>query len=74
MSKYKIEKNIDFNKIKKQESYPFKNMDVGDSVFFPGAETTARKEYTAAKIYGRGNNKKFAGCKCEGGIRIWRTE
>lgn len=77
MTTYKIEKNIDAPASllrPKKINYPFEQMAVGDSVFFPGKETTRRTEYVAAMIYQRNTGAKFKGCKVEGGIRIWRTE
>lgn len=58
----------------RMSSYPFMEMDVGDSVFFPGVEKTAKHSaYQAAKKYAeRSGDRKFSGRPDKGGIRIWR--
>ena len=53
--------------------YPFKEMKVGESVFFPNA-ATGGKEYIAANMIGRNHGKKFSGRAVDGGLRIWRVE
>lgn len=58
--------------------YPFREMEIGDSIVAPGSAAVAEKckAYNAATQYGRRNNKKFAGQKEPGQpgmVRIWRT-
>ena len=53
--------------------YPFSRMEVGQSVYIKGA-TIPGREYAAAMLNGRRNNKQFTGRKVKGGIRIWRIE
>jgi len=56
-----------------RRKYPFVDMEVGDSVFFP-LEDFAERKKIAASAYGcgRDNNRKFTIRNVEGGIRIWR--
>jgi hypothetical protein len=56
-----------------RSKYPFKNMEVGDSVFYEG-KTTQGKEVVYAYNYARKSGKKFAAKTIENGVRIWRTE
>jgi len=51
--------------------YPFKQMEVGDSVFVDG-QKTGGKAYLAAMATGRSQGLKFSGRNVENGIRIWR--
>lgn len=59
----------------RMSSYPFMEMEVGDSVFFPGPNKTAKHPaYQAAKKYAeRAGDRKFSGRPDVGGVRIWRT-
>lgn len=58
----------------RMSSYPFMEMEVGDSVFFPGpCRTAENKAYQAAKKYAaRSGDRKFSGRPDKDGIRIWR--
>lgn len=56
-----------------RESYGFGRMQIGDSMFFDGANT-ASKQMTAAKLYGKYHGWKFSGRTIDGGLRIWRVE
>lgn len=67
----KIEKHIPVPRQEKV-SYPFKHMEIGDSVFFPN-ETTLSKAYISAKAYGNRYGVSFMGRTVDGGLRIWRT-
>lgn len=51
--------------------YPFAEMEVGDSVLFPG-EGNNGPAYAAARKAGSRNGRKYSGFVQEGGIRIWR--
>lgn len=55
-------------------SYPFMEMEVGDSIFIEGAKNTSTcKAYKAATAYSsRYRERKFSARKVEGGVRIWR--
>lgn len=71
MSKFVIEKGI------KKESYtykkyPFRVMEVGDSVFIEGQKTNGNA-YAAARQHGRYAGKKFSASSQPDGCRIWRT-
>lgn len=77
-----IEKNVPFpdrarfnGRGGRRSTYPFMEMEVGDSVFFPGAEKTAKHPaYQAAKKYAqRSGDRKFSGVIVKGGVRIWRV-
>lgn len=73
----KIEKNIPLPTSRtrgRPAKYPFKDMVVGDSVFFPGESTTpGNNVYVAAQMHARMNGKKFSGRTMDGGLRIWRV-
>ena len=50
--------------------YPFRDMEVGDSVLFPEAQ---QKIVAAAHVHGKFTGKKFKTRSTEdGGVRIWR--
>ena len=68
--------NYKYGKPKRGEFvYPFKDMRVGDSVFFPDEPKGGRSNpAVAAKVYGAKYGKKFSARKMDGGVRIWRTE
>lgn len=57
--------------------YPFRDMDVGDSITVRDADgfNAARKASEAATMYGRRNGKVFT-CRTieEGTVRIWRIK
>jgi hypothetical protein len=65
-----IEENIPMPEPRK--TWPFKDMDVGHSVFFQG-ETTQGKAGMAARAYAQVSRKKFSARAVDGGVRIWRT-
>lgn len=53
--------------------YPFRNMEVGDSFFVPGA--TAKNLSTCACQFSarHGHGWKFSVRTVDGGVRVWRT-
>lgn len=53
--------------------WPFRDMEVGDSVFFEGVKTTALGPANAARSYGNKYGKKFISRKFEDGVRVWRV-
>ena len=72
----KIEKNIPSPKGQpcgRPAIYPFRDMEVGDSVYFEG-ERTGGNAYSAAQMHGRGAGKRFRGRQEGNGLRIWRVE
>lgn len=72
-----IEKNIEAPTPKggRNPVYPFREMEVGDSVFLEGQDMNKEnKGYMSAWAYGRRSGKKFTGRVVEGGLRIWRVE
>ena len=77
-----IEKNVPYdarNRFcginKRRSSYPFMEMEVGDSVIDEGAIGTATsKAYQVAKKYSqRSGDRKFSASRVDGGVRIWRV-
>jgi len=76
----KIEKGIPLPKIGKVSKYPFAEMKIGDSVFFPDVVGGSKsKPATAAKVYAHRVSKskgkiKFAARAENGGVRIWRVD
>lgn len=76
----KIEKGVDVPKSSgrgRPSKYPFSEMEVGDSLMFDGEYRNVMycQAYLAAMNYGcRNYDKKFAGRKVEGGVRIWRVK
>ena len=66
--KYKIEKNVPFPNL----TYPFKQMEVGDSFFVP-------EEKVKSMWQSLWNNRlklgfSFVTRKEKGGVRVWRTK
>lgn len=59
-----------------RQSWPFKSMKIGESLFIEGAASTQSPlgsvAYQAARQVGKKNGWEFVGRKVEGGIRIWR--
>ena len=56
------------------DPYIFKNMEVGDSVFFKeGKARMTCKPYAAAIRFGQNWNMKFSGASENNGVRIWRV-
>ena len=72
---FKIEKNIQMPaKRHKSTTYPFSEMEIGDSFFVKEGEiNNPHKLYTANSYYGSRNNKKFTVRKTtENGYIGWR--
>lgn len=75
----RIDRNIPIDKSKIHYSwnpkYPFRNMIVGDSVFFENeADGSASNPARTARVWG-GRQKparKFSARTIDGGVRIWR--
>lgn len=72
-----IEKNIPapehFRSRNGGSIYPFKTMQVGDSVFFEGVRYNS-KQMAAAKIYAKRYGVRLIGRTLDDGLRIWRVE
>lgn len=70
-----IEKGIAIPEITSaaRDTYPFGKMEVGDSVFLYGMESTSSACVSARQI-GKRQGKKFTTRKMDGGVRIWRTQ
>lgn len=55
--------------------FPFKEMNVGDSIFFPDEPKGARSNpCISAHNHGKRHGKKFSGRKEGTGVRVWRIE
>lgn len=57
----------------RREKYPFRKMEVGDSILIPG-EDSSHKSGRAARKYGAENGKRFCTRSEPAGLRIWRIE
>ena len=70
----KIEQNIPIPRRRDAgtSTYPFPDMNVGDSVFFEG-QKTGGSAYWAAMSVGRRTGKMFVGRGQDGGLRVWRV-
>lgn len=77
---FKIEKGVSIPPkgvgIRKAEKYPFRDMEVGDSFFVPGAKTLRIASACAGATKFLGNGHKFSVRKVEekgiAGVRCWR--
>jgi len=58
---------------KGRTTYPFMEMDIGDSAYFEGQNTTGRAVSMAKKYAQRSGCRKFTCKSVDGGVRIWRT-
>lgn len=76
MSEFKIEKGIPLPPSRRHSRYPFHEMEVNDSVFFPGVEQ--RTISGTAQSTGKSRGWRFATRKVvvDGvtGVRIWRVK
>ena len=55
--------------------FPFREMEVGDSIFFPDEPKGSRSNpCVSARIHGARYGKKFSGRKEGDGVRVWRVE
>jgi len=68
----KIEKGVDVPSERKRLSYPYAQMDVGDSFFIKDValQTICNANYR----YGSKHGVKFTARKQDGGIRVWRID
>ena len=66
-----IEKDVPLTTKIRRYTYPYKDMDVGDSFFVADGKlpTINNANYRASKALGW----KFSARKIDGGIRVWRT-
>jgi hypothetical protein len=70
---YKIESGIPIPKNQSKSKYPFSQMNVGDSIFFSGADSQSSPVKSAKSYFKRKGQKCLI--KREGdGMRVWRTE
>lgn len=74
MSNYKIEKNIPIpvgaGTRGPSYKYPWRDMNVGDSIFIPDMTVYQINPHNAAKKY----NQKFSARTVDGGVRVWRIK
>jgi len=66
-----IESDVPFEDNSKNRKYPWKDMQVGDSVLIEDNTHSAR---CSAYSYGKRNSKEFRSRTEENGIRIFRTK
>lgn len=55
-------------------SYPFREMEVGQSIYIPASETFPRHAAKRAYAAGRRAGMKFVCRRDDNGVRIWRVE
>jgi hypothetical protein len=68
---FNIEKNVKNNSIERM-SWPWKDMDIGDSVLFE-EKSLARRAQNNCHVYARNSGKKYMTRKEGDGIRVWRV-
>ena len=71
MQGLQIEKDVPIV-MSKRMTYPYKEMDVGDSFFVPNGkmQTLSNANWRVGKKLG----VKFTARQVEGGVRVWRTQ
>lgn len=55
-------------------SYPFRKMEVGQSIFIPEEKVSPHHAAKRAYAAGRRTGYKFTCRKVDGGVRVWRIE
>lgn len=55
-------------------SYPFRDMQVGQSIYIPATDVFPRHAAKRAYAAGRRAGMKFVCRRDEGGVRVWRVE
>ena len=68
---FNIEKNVEVADVTDRVSWPWRNMDIGDSVLF--GPDLAAKAQLRCHVYGYKYGMKFVTRKVDGGLRVWRT-
>ena len=69
----KIDKNVPMPSRSPSNSYNWKFMEIGDSVFFDNEpNATQAKQPIAARTWGYSNGVKFSSRTEGNGVRIWR--
>jgi hypothetical protein len=71
-SEFNIEKGIPVPRRGTARTYPFHEMEVGDSFFVK--DGNANYIGGAARQYAHHTGRKYATRKVEGGVRVWRVE
>jgi hypothetical protein len=74
---FKVDHSIPFpikRSINGVSKYPWPTMQVGDSVFIPGAKDCTCTEASSSRTYAHRHGGKFSCQQVEGGVRIWRIE
>lgn len=75
MTEFTIDKNVPMPKPRRPASkYPFKELDVGDSVLFSGSDHSGRFFLGALYRAQRETGRKFTTRKTPEGFRVWRIE
>ena len=70
MSDFKIEKGIPVPVKIRKRKYPFREMEVGDSIMIAGMRAASQISWAVA----RHKPKRFVTRVEEDGLRVWRTE
>lgn len=67
----KVERNVPLEPPRNRTTYPYRQLEVGESFFVPGAihATIA----TQAWRWGKRLERKYETRKRPGGVRVWRT-
>ncbi len=73
MKTYKIEKEVALPPMWDRSTYPFEEMEIGDSFFVPGRENCERVR-AMASYKNKSHMKKFIIRTFSDGIRVWRIE
>jgi hypothetical protein len=68
----RIEKNIPMPVVKKQNKYPFAEMEVGDSFFVKGVKEATIRAYS--HVQARKLNRTYIVRAENEGVRVWRSK
>ena len=69
---YKIEKNVPLKAWKMESTYPFEQMEIGDSFFVENGNRITLGQ--AAAYQKRKHGQVYSVRAVDGGLRVWRTE
>ena len=70
----KIDNDVPMPKATRSTKYPFRDMAVGESVFFDNEPKASQSNPAiSAHVLAKREGKKFAARKEDNGVRIWRV-
>jgi len=69
---FNIEKSVPMEKKAERISWPWKDMDIGDSVLIEN-QNLISKAQVSCHVYARQTGKKFSTQTTEVGLRVWRV-